>query len=231
MQYGTLKGYSPQDDVWVMGIILACFLLLMLAIGHQRVFVGKLSRRFFLPTNKEEKPGQKTMGERFLPFLASLAMVGTSGTMLFAYVHIVYDLERSPYYIWSVLLLCLGAFAGYYLVRWCLYSFCNWVFFEHQERSEWMGGFALLMIYESVVSFVLMCVAMFYHLPLETIGLCVAICYGILRFVVIPYTKRIFFPNFYGFLHLIAYLCTLEVLPLLALWQFCMSWSENLIIR
>ena len=31
-------------------------------------------------------------------------------------------------------------------------------------------------------------------------------------------TKQIFFPKFYGILHLMSYLCALEALPLLTLW-------------
>ena len=229
--YGTPRGYTPQDDVWVMGLVLACFLMLMLLVGHQRKYIGKVSRRFFLPTNREEDAGQKTTGERALPFLASLVLVGNTGAMLFAYVSWVYDLEASPLYIWSVLLLCLGAFAGYYLLRWLLYAFVNWVFFDRHKRHLWTSGFALLMIYESVVTFVLMCAAMFLHLPLRETGLAVAICYGLLRIMVIPYTKRIFFPDFYGLLHLFAYLCTLEILPLLALWEFGMYWGSFLVAR
>lgn len=229
--YGTPRDYTPQDDIWVAGLILACFLILLLVIGHHRRYIGNMSRKFFLPTNREEKPGQKTTGERALPWLSSLALTGAGGLTLFAYVCWVYDLEKSPYYIWSVLLLCVGAFAGYYLVRWLLYSFAGWIFFERQQRQQWTEGFSLLMIYESVVVYVLMCTSMFYHLSLEETGLAVAICYGLLRLAVIPHTKRIFFSNFYGILHLIAYLCTLEFLPLLALWKFGEYWGAHLVAR
>ena len=231
MYFGIPREYTPLNDAWVMALVLLCFLILFLTIGHQRKYIGNLSRKFFLPTNKEEKPGQKTSGERSLPFLTTLALICTSGVMLFGYAHCVYDLSGSIYYIWSVLLLCLGAIAGYHLLRWLLYSFANWVFFDPRQRTEWMGGFSLLLVYEAVVTYVLMCVVMFYQLPLQETGLVVAICYGLLRFLFIPYTKRIFFPDFYGFLHLFAYLCTLEILPLLALYRFCMFWGSHLIAR
>lgn len=231
MHVAELQAYSPLNDVWVMSLVLASFLALILLIGHQRKYIGKLSRKFFLPTNREEKAAQKTTGERALPLLASLTLVGTSGVMFFAYLHSVYDLERSRFYIWSVLLACLGASAGYYLLRWLLYSFVNWVFFDRRQRSQWMGGFNLLMIYESVVVFILMTAAMFYHLPLYETGLAVAISYGCLRILIILCTKRFFFPNFYGLLHLFVYLCTLEILPLLALWKFCELGGTLLIAR
>ena len=77
----------------------------------------------------------------------------------------------------------------------------------------------------------LTCVAIFYHLPLDVVVLAVTICYALLRLIVIPCTKRIFFPHFYGFLHFIAYLCTLEVLPLSALWFYCMYWGSNLVAK
>lgn len=229
--YGTLREYTPQNDALVISLVLGCFLTLMLVIGHQRVFIGKLSRRYFLPTNKEDKMGQKTPGERSLPYLASIVLACSSGLMLFSYVCKVYDLEKSPYYIWSVLLLCLGAFFGYYLIRWLLYSFINWVFFERRLRRQWMMGFGLSMVYESALFFLLLCCAMFYNIPLHLTGIIIAICYGIMRFAFIPGTKRIFFPEFYGILHLFAYLCTLEILPLLALWKFCTYWGCNLIVR
>ncbi len=229
--YGTLKDYTPQNDIWVTSLVLGCFLVLMLVLGHHRVYLGKLSHKFFLPTNKEDKPGQKTTGERSLPYLTSVTLAGSSGVMLFAYVSSVYDLERSPYYIWSVLLLCLGAVIGYYLIRWILYCFVNWVFFERRQRKQWLSGFGLLMVYESVLCFVLMCCFVFYHVPMYWATLTLTLCYGIMRFWVLLCTKRIFFPKFYGFLHLIAYLCTLEILPLLALWKFCIYWGSNLIAR
>jgi len=230
-EYGTLREYTPLDDVWVMGLVLGCFLALILLIGHQRKYIGKKSRKFFLPTNHEEKSVQKTAGERSLPYFASFILIASSGLMLFVYVNMVYNLEKSKYYIWSVLLLCLGAFAGYYLLRWVLYSFVNWVFFDRHKCRQWMSGFGLLTIYESVLVFVLMCAAMFYHFSFYETGLSIVLAFCLLRILVIPYTKRIFFPDFYGLLHLIAYLCTLEIVPLLALWKFCMFWGSNLIVR
>ena len=229
MKYGTLRTYTPQDDVWVMLIIVACFLALVLLIGHQRKYIGSLSRKFFMPTNRQEKPAQKTTGEKFLPALTAITLVCSSGLILFAYANINYNLEQSPFYIWSVLLLALGAFGGYYLLRWLLYSFVNWVFFDRHQRQQWKEGFGLLMIYESVVIFVMMCTSMFFHLDLQEMLLLVAICYGLLRLAVIPYTKRIFFPDFYGLLHIITYLCTLEILPMLALYKFCMYWGSLLV--
>ncbi len=228
---GTIREYTPLNDVWVMGLVLLCFLALLLCIGHQRKFIGKASRKFFLPTNREEKPGQKTNGERFLPWICSLVLVASSGLMLFTYLCSVYDLEVSRYYIWSILLLCIGGLAGYHLLRWLLYCFVNWIFFERRERTQWMEGFYLMLTFESAVIYVLACVAIFYHLPLDVVVLAVTICYALLRLIVIPCTKRIFFPHFYGFLHFIAYLCTLEVLPLSALWFYCMYWGSNLVAK
>lgn len=231
VQYGTLRDYTPLNDVWVMVLVVACFLALLLLVGHHRKYIGKMSRKFFLPTNREDKPGQKTPCERSLPILSALTLIASSGLVSFAYLHATYDLASSRFYIWSVLLLCLGGFLGYYVLRWLLYSFVNWVFFDRHQRQQWMGGFSLLMIYEAVVAYLLMSAAIFYHLPLYETGLAVAICYGMLRLLVIPYTKRIFFPDFYGLLHLFAYLCTLEMLPLLALWKFGAFWSSQLVMR
>lgn len=221
MELGTLREYSPNDDVWVMALVLGCFLVLMLLLGHQRKYIGELAQNFFLPTNRQEKTVQRTTGERYLPIISSFVMICATGLMLFTYVHQVYDLQQSPYSTLLVLGVCIGVFVGYYLLRYLLYSFVNWVFFERSERKLWMSGFVLLSIMETTLAYVLMCAAMFFHLKLQEVGISIAICYGILRFLCIAYTKRIFFPEFYGFLHLIAYLCTLEIVPLLAIWKIC----------
>lgn len=228
MNYGTLRDYTLQDDVWVMALVLGCFLLLVLLIGHKRGYLSKMSRKFLLPTNSEEKAGQKTFGEKALPFFVSLTLIVSTGLLLFGYVYEVYDIEQSRFYIWSVLLLCLGALGGYYVLRALLYWFVNWVFFERRDRRLWMAGYSLMTIYESVIFYIVVCVGLFVRLPLEQMGLIVAICYGLLRLGVIPYTKRIFFPNYYGLLHLFAYLCTLEIIPLLFLYAYCVYWGSHL---
>lgn len=228
---GTPRDYYPQDDVWVMALVLGSFLLLVLLLGHQRRYIGSMAHKFFLPTNREEKPKLITTWERLLPFFASITMIVSSGLLLYVYIHQAYRIEDTPLGRWGVMGVCLGVFATYHLLRWLLYSFVNWVFFDHRKKRQWMAGYELLLLGETIVTFLLMCAGMFFHLKLLELGWAVAICYGMLRFPLISYTKRIFFPKIYGLLHLIAYLCTLEALPLLVLWKFCEFSATTMALR
>jgi hypothetical protein len=44
-------------------------------------------------------------------------------------------------------------------------------------------------------------------------------------------TFLIFFPKFYGTLHLIVYFCTLEIMPLLAVFKVLIRVTDELIVK
>ncbi len=230
--HGRDLPYSPLRDNLTLGILIGSFLVLTLVIALSRKYLTEQLRNFFIPTNNQDTAkAVRKPSETYTPLATSLTLCATNGLLLFAITNNHYNIQAGLLSPTLILALCLASFAVYHLLRWVLYRFINWIFFSKTDRSYWNTGYSFLLTAEGLLFYLVTLVALNTGWDIKTTAICTVSLYGFTRILLLYHSFRIFFPKSYGFLHLFAYLCTLELIPLLTLWKFMEIFSHELIVK
>lgn len=230
--YGRPLHHDFMRSPWAMGGLLLAFIVLTCLLAWYKNYLKEQLRDFFMPTNNQQGlTAVKTQAELYAPFLLVVTSCLTSGLLLFGFVDQWFALDLGILHHSVVLAICIGVFTTYNLVRWMLYSFVNWIFFNPASRKSWKEGFSLLSTLESfaLLPITIACINLGWDMKIVTI--IILVTYTLLRFLLLYHSFRIFFPKTYGIVHLFAYLCTLETLPLVTLWAAFKLFSIILIVK
>lgn len=231
-RFGTPLAYALNRDNVVMALVFVCFLIMVLLLTTSRQYLRTILHRFLLPSTSLAKQVKvHTPAETYTPLFLSLALCLSNGILLFAFLLSRYDVGVGVWRPEPILGVCIALFVAFYLLRWLLYVFTNWVFFRKSDIRMWNSGFSFILTVESV-SFMLVTLCC-----INTacdIDLCFKLVigtYALTRIFLFYHSFRIFFGKTYGVLHLIAYLCTLEMIPLLGFWKILQVFSAYLIVK
>lgn len=224
--------YSLRNDNWVTSVILLCFVVLMLVFrGTRQQFSQHLREFFFPPREHKGLFSVRTAVENRFSIFLTLQFSLLGGLVSFAYAQYTYDLgigQVSPYYL---LFIYSAGFLCYFAIKNLLYRFVNWVFFERTQQQLWSESITFLFTIESLVFLPVVLVFVYFDLELVKVFFVIALLLFIHRILVLYKAYTIFFPKFYCFLHLFAYLCTLEIVPMLILAGILLRITDSLIIE
>lgn len=224
-----LKPYALHSDVYVTGVIFLCFFLLayVITVGHRLIF-QKIKSIFQERERQSLFDSEDRTGVSYRVYLFLLTSF-MWGLLFFDYVqdyHPALFQEASPYIMLGV---DVGMFIGFYLVKGLLYSFVNWIFFDRDRNERWMDVYFFFNYLVGIILFPLVLLVVYFDLQPQSIILYVGIV-AILYIIVLFYKCfSIFFREKYGFLYLIVYFCTLEIVPFLLLWKVLIVVNECLL--
>ncbi|MDE6191621.1 MAG: DUF4271 domain-containing protein [Muribaculum sp.] len=122
-----------------------------------------------------------------------------------------------------------GIAGGYYLWQVMVYKFIGYVFFDKFSTSLWLRGFNASQILLGALLLVPALTVLFY--PSATVWLLIAsvLFYFCVRLIFISKGFRIFYQNFSSLLYFILYLCSVEIVPVILLFNGVFSLCCNLI--
>ena len=223
--------YSLQSDWLITCVILFCFFLICYALRNGRKYLYQHFKDFF---KQKERASlfDDAAGSNFRYTLAlSCTCCILCGLFIYDYFayfrpELIHTVPR-PFllgiYVASVLLMVC--------VKWLVYLFVNWVFFEKEQNTRWITSYFDLLGGCGLVLFPVSLLTVYFDLPSGTflpIVLFLLVCSKILLFYK---CIRNFFNRFYGSLHLILYFCALEIAPLLFLWKGLVYVNNLLILK
>ena len=229
---GVLRPYRLLHDDWVTLSVLLCFVLLVVIQKRIRSYIVSQAKEFFLPSkNITRKENPNNNSERFIPLLLMLVISIMGGLGIYMYTqsqqHLFLGL-MSPY-------LLIGIYTGiwilYFILKTILSGFVNWIFFDKKKIKVWKKSGFFLFSVESLLIFPVIIITIYLNLP-PHIPLWITLIIGLLVKILHLYkTFLIFFPKIYGTLHLIVYFCTLEIMPLLAVFKILIRVTDELIVK
>lgn len=123
-----------------------------------------------------------------------------------------------------------GCFAIMFLAKRMLSLFINWIFFNKGSRRLWNLDYNFLLIAETVVLLPIVAAGICFGIPAKLTLLAGLAVVATAKILLLYKAFTIFIPKFYCFLHLLSYLCGLEILPFLALWVTLHSVTNYLTI-
>ena len=211
---GIPISYSPRTDDVIALTLLACFFLSSIALARGKKFLTQQVKDFVLHRERTSIFDSSTAADvRYLLVLVVQTCVLT-GIVFFNYFH-----DTCPMLM------------TYFLLKWLLYMFLGWVFFDKNKTNIWLESYSTLIYYVGFALFPFVLFLVYFDLNLTNlviIGLIILIFTKILMFY--KWVKLFFHQLSAAFL-LILYFCALEIIPCLLLYQGMIQVNNVLLIK
>ena len=228
---GTPISYSPRTDDAIALTLLACFFLSSIALARGKKFLSQQVKDFVLHRERTSIFDSSTAADvRYLLVLVLQTCV-LSGITFLNYFH-----DTCPALMDHVSsLLLLGIYVGfclaYFLLKWLLYMFLGWTFFDKNKTNVWLESYSALIYYVGFALFPFVLFLVYFDLSLTNLVIIGSIILIFTKILMFYKWIKLFFHQFSGLLLLIVYFCALEIVPCLLLYQGMIQMNNILLIK
>ena len=228
---GTPISYSPRTDDAIALTLLACFFLSSIALARGKRFLSQQVKDFVLHRERTSIFDSSTAADvRYLLVLVLQTCV-LSGITFLNYFH-----DTSPTLMNQVSpLLLLGIYVGfclaYFLLKWLIYMFLGWTFFDKNKTNIWLESYSALIYYVGFALFPFVLFLVYFDLSLTNLVIIGAIILIFTKILMFYKWIKLFFHQFGDLFLLILYFCALEIVPCLLLYQGMIQMNNILLIK
>ena len=228
---GTPISYSPRTDDAIALTLLACFFLSSIALARGKKFLSQQVKDFVLHRERTSIFDSSTAADvRYLLVLVLQTCV-LSGITFLNYFH--YTCPALMDHVSSLLL--LGIYVGfclaYFLLKWLLYMFLGWTFFDKNKTNIWLESYSALIYYVGFALFPFVLFLVYFDLSLTNLVIIGSIILIFTKILMFYKWIKLFFHQFSGLFLLILYFCALEIVPCLLLYQGMIQMNNILLIK
>ncbi len=223
--------YIPRMDDGLTLVLLGCFLLSAYVLSRSRKFLLQLGKDYLLHRERASIFTTSTAADlRYLSLLI-LQTCLLAGVCIF---NLFIDLQ-APLTECLPSMALLGIYSGICLlfigVKWLLYMFLGWIFFDKAKTSLWLESFSTLLYYAGFPLYLLALLVIYLDLSLTGIIILGLISLLFAKILVLYKWLKLFCNNLHGSLLLFLYFCALEVMPYLLMYRVLLQLNEYLIIK
>ena len=228
---GTPISYSPRTDDAIALTLLACFFLSSIALARGKKFLSQQVKDFVLHRERTSIFDSSTAADvRYLLVLVLQTCV-LSGITFLNYFH-----DTCPALMNQVSpLLLLGIYVGfclaYFLLKWLIYMFLGWTFFDKNKTNIWLESYSALIYYVGFALFPFILFLVYFDLSLTNLVIIGSIILIFTKILMFYKWIKLFFHQFSGLFLLILYFCALEIVPCLLLYQGMIRMNNILLIK
>ena len=228
---GTPISYSPRTDDAIALTLLACFFLSSIALARGKKFLSQQVKDFVLHRERTSIFDSSTAADvRYLLVLVLQTCV-LSGITFLNYFH-----DTCPALMDHVSsLLLLGIYVGfclaYFLLKWLLYMFLGWTFFDKNKTNIWLESYSALIYYVGFALFPFVLFLVYFDLSLTNLVIIGSIILIFTKILMFYKWIKLFFHQFGELFLLILYFCALEIVPCLLLYQGMVRINDILLIK
>lgn len=228
---GTPISYSPRTDDAIALTLLVCFFLSSIALARGKKFLSQQVKDFVLHRERTSIFDSSTAADvRYLLVLVLQTCV-LSGITFLNYFH-----DTCPALMDHVSsLLLLGIYVGfclaYFLLKWLLYMFLGWTFFDKNKTNIWLESYSALIYYVGFAPFPFVLFLVYFDLSLTNLVIIGSIILIFTKILMFYKWIKLFFHQFSGLFLLILYFCALEIVPCLLLYQGMIQMNNILLIK
>ena len=228
---GTPISYSPRTDDAIALTLLVCFFLSSIALARGKKFLSQQVKDFVLHRERTSIFDSSTAADvRYLLVLVLQTCV-LSGITFLNYFH-----DTCPALMDHVSsLLLLGIYVGfclaYFLLKWLLYMFLGWTFFDKNKTNIWLESYSALIYYVGFALFPFVLFLVYFDLSLTNLVIIGSIILIFTKILMFYKWIKLFFHQFSGLFLLILYFCALEIVPCLLLYQGMIQMNNILLIE
>ena len=228
---GTPISYSPRTDDAIALTLLVCFFLSSIALARGKKFLSQQVKDFVLHRERTSIFDSSTAADvRYLLVLVLQTCV-LSGITFVNYFHDICPALMD--HVSSLLL--LGIYVGfclaYFLLKWLLYMFLGWTFFDKNKTNIWLESYSALIYYVGFALFPFVLFLVYFDLSLTNLVIIGSIILIFTKILMFYKWIKLFFHQFSGLFLLILYFCALEIVPCLLLYQGMIQMNNILLIK
>ena len=209
--------YNISNDNVISSLLLGCFVMTLLAFAISKNFVVQQIKDFFyIPTREDIKI--PTSSELIALFYFALQTCLLLSMAYFFYVkaHVADTFVFAEEYLFIGLLFIITL--GYTILKYPLYTLVNYTFFVGKNNGQWLHTLLLLSAVEGALLFPAVLFQSYFDIPLQNTVFYAVFVLILVKILTFYKCFVIFFRKNGLFLQIILYFCTLEIIPLLALW-------------
>ena len=210
--------YNVRNDNVITSLLLAFFILMVIAIANARRFISRQAKVFLYLPHEGTTEFTETANEmRFQLFLVVLTSLLLALLYYFFTTHFVADtfILESQYQLIAIF---FGMFVGYFLVKMLLYTVVNGVFFGLKRNGQWMKSLLFIISLEGVLLFPAILLQAYFDLEMQKVAIYCAGVLILMKMLTIYKCYIIFFRQNVFPLQIFLYFCALEMIPLFAFW-------------
>ncbi len=223
--------YSPRMDDAVAAILLGCFFLSAYVLSRSRKFLLQLVKDFLLHRERTSIFATSTAADMRYLLLLILQTCVLSGVFFFDYFNDIRPdlvIHIPPFLLLSIY---IGICLTYLFVKWLVYSFLGWIFFDGSRVSLWLESYSTLLYYLGLALFPFVLFIVYFDLPLQITVIVGLILLVFTKILMLYKWIKLFCNNLYGYFLLILYFCALEIVPCIMLYVGMVQLNDYLIIK
>lgn len=213
---GAPRALGYGENSWLSTIIVAMLVIIALNVNNCRQLFKNFRQNLLGLRRRENAFDNRTTNELRTLIIIILLLCLSEGILLFSASETTGIVDDDD----GVLKITMGYAAVamvYYLWQIAVYRLVGYAFADRDSTRQWITGFNASQVLLSLLLIIPALVALFYT-DLTEIMLAIAVaCYILTRILFICKGFRIFYTNFGSLLYFILYLCTLEIIPVIAL--------------
>lgn len=213
-------------DSGIMLLLTITFILVSFSFNHYRRMLSIYGQNIWTVRRRVNAFDEHTTNERSVIAILIFQLCIYIGILLSAKINTIIPIN--PNNIMITTCCVIGIYGIYYLFQLLIYSLIGYVFIDKISSSQWIKGFNSSHIFLGFALIIPTVVSIFYPETTETMITIACILYIIARLMFISKGFRIFYNKIHSLFYFILYLCTLEIIPVIFVYNISQYIIHNL---
>lgn len=223
---GTQRPWRVADNSGLLALITLLIVLVAMSFRYCRRVLAGYAQEMLTVRRRQNVFDEHTSGESQAVILLVIQFVVYTGITLYGAVHGRSMLPPGPTLTLTMSMIALTA--AYYLFQYTAYSVVGYTFTTAELRRQWLRGFNATQSYAGLFMGIPALTLTFYPSAATAALFLGALIYITARILFIYKGFRIFYTDYTSCLYFILYLCTLEIIPLAAVYSAAKYINANL---
>ena len=209
--------YTTKNDNIITSMLLVCFVLTLVAFSFSRNFLLRQAKNFFyIPQTEYAITETSTEIKAQFFFLLQTCLLLALLYFFYTRTYTASTFILSDEYL--LVAIMGGVFIGYFFIKYLIYAYVNLVFFDIKRNGQFFRTLLALHSFEGILLFPIVALLTFFDIPAQTVAYYTIFVVILVKILTFYKSFVIFFRQNGLYLHIILYLCALEIIPLFALW-------------
>lgn len=228
---GTPVPYHLQSDIGVAAALLFCFFMTAYVLARGKRFLIQQVKDFALTKERASIFTTATVSDFRYRLLLLFQTCILFGICFFDYFHTVTPVlfeQRLPLVVLTIYVVVCTV---YLFLKWQIYRFLGWVFFDKAKSGIWLESYSVILYYLGFLLYPVVLLTVYTDVA-DHIWVPLVLALVIFAKILMFYKwLKVFFSNMYGILYLIVYFCALELIPTLLIYQVLVHINNLLLIK
>ena len=211
--------YQLRSDWMVTSVLFLCFILVSYVLAHGKKHLEQQFKNFALSKERASLFDDTTASDVRYTLVLILQTCILSGFCVYDYFsdHDLLLFRTVPHCL--LLSIYIGYVVFFFVIKWLLYSFVNWIFFNKTRNIIWLESYFNVVIGAGFLLFPIVLLIVYFDLSPQIAPYFIGFVIIIAKILLFYKCFSNFFNKFHGAFHLILYFCAFEILPDFVLWK------------